>query len=373
MTQAWMQAWAPGDKLPEAFLALPKQVYEGDPHWLPEDPATVQTQFGPGNDWFRDGQAWVGVVPGRARLAGFCRQQVIDGEPAAFFGFWEGMDDLAAHAVLFDGLRDWARAQGAKRLYGPINFTTFGMNRIRLDGFEHGAFPGEPWNPAYYASLMDRLGLAIRHRYVTAIGDIDAILASVTDEHRALQAKLASKVSIEAMTPAIWNDNLTTLHGFVDHVFGGNFAYTHLSEAAFRASCGPAFSARFCPRTSVLARGLDGRIAGFFLVFPDYSPLLRQGQPQPQRLSDSELSYAEHAGRLPRPSLALAKTVGVHPDFRVLGLFKALGGELSLRAKGVYDMLGGALIRDDNHSREFAQRHADGHERRYGLYHAEVL
>lgn len=364
---AWLGPWDPAQALPAAFTELPHQVYAGDANWLGEDAAAVQRQFSSANPWFADGQAWLGVLPGQARLAGFCRQQVVDGEVAAFFGYWEGVDELEPHAALFSALKDWARAQGAKRLYGPINFSTYGAYRLRLDGHEEPAFPGEPANPGYYPTLLTQQGFALRYRYLSTFQDTPSVVASIKADYQRVKPKLEQLVRFDAMTPAFWMNHLDELYDFVEAVFGNNFAYTPISREGFGAACGEAFAERFCPQTSVLARRLDGRIAGFFLVFPDYSPLMRQGCAQ--AVAASDIRYAPHADLLPLPRMALAKTGGVHPDFRAHGLFTALSCELSLRADGVYEQLCAALVRDDNPSIKMAQRHGLAHERHYGLYH----
>lgn len=366
-TSAWLGPWDPTQPLPAAFTDLPRQVYASDANWLGEDPAAVQRQFSAANPWFADGQAWLGVIPGQARLAGFCRQQEIDGEVAAFFGYWEGVDELAPHQHLFASLQDWARQQGAKRLYGPINFSTYGAYRLRLDAHDEPAFPGEPANPSYYPTLLTQQGFALRYRYLSTFQDTPSVINTVKADYLRIKPKLEQNLRFDAMTPAFWMSHLDELYGFVEAVFGNNFAYTPISRAGFEAACGQDFAQRFCPQTSVLARRLDGRIAGFFLAFPDYSPLMRQGSVTP--IPASTISYEQHARLLPRPRLGLAKTGGVHPDLRTSGLFTALSCELSLRADGVYGQLCGALVREDNPSLKFAQRHGQAHARHYGLYH----
>ncbi len=366
----WMGEWTPDKELPQAFLDLPAQIYAGDEFWLGEDATALQQQFSKANAWFETGRAWLGVIPGQARLAGFIREQEVDGERAAFFGFWESVNDSAPTQRLLSALTEWARAHGATRLYGPINFTTFGAYRLRLDNFEAGAFPGEPWNPDYYPGLLEQLGFTLRYQYFSTFNAIDDIVKTVGPDYLRVKPKLEQAITFEAVTPEFWMAHLSELYGFVDQVFGGNFAYTALSFDAFVAACGAPFAKRLCPHTSVLARTKDGRIAGFFLTFPDYSPLLRQNVPVSagKRLHASALRYDQHYAELPQPRLLLAKTGGVHADFRSLGLFTAMGCELSLRAQGRYEMAGAALVRADNPSREFALRHGTASQRGYGLF-----
>jgi hypothetical protein len=365
-----MGAWQPDMVLPEAFIELPQQLYADDLYWLGEDEQALRWQFSTANPWFDNGCAWLGVVPGQARLAGFLSEQPVKGEPAAFFGFWESIDDEAPNRQLFQGLSDWALSQGVKRLYGPINFSTFGAYRLRLDAFDAGCFLGEPWNPPYYPALLESLGLGVRHRYFSTFDDLTKSAASVRPVYLRLKPKFEGVVSIGPMTGDFWMAHLDQLHAFVDAMFGANFAYTPLSHAEFEQHCGQTLADRLCPHSSVLAQVHDGRIAGFFLTYPDFSPLLRQSNPQ--RLPASSLKQAEHFPLLPHPRRLLAKTAGVHPDFRKHGLFTAISCEMLLRAADHYQRIVGAMVREDNNSRQFALRHTGSVLHHYGLYQGSL-
>lgn len=364
-------SWNPSSPLPEAFLDLPAQVYANDPFWLGESPEAVRRQFSHLNPWFHEGEAWVGVIPGKARLAGFLVPgQLIDGEQAAFFGYWETIHELEPNLQLFNELTAWARSHGATRIYGPINFTTFGANRLRTDAFEHGAFPGEPWNPPYYPALMEQLGFEVRYRYLSTFARVGDILPAIKKDYLRVRPQLEKAIRFTEMTPAFWLSHLDELYGFVGEVFGANFAYTPISLDTFRMACGEDFARRFCPRTSILAQSLDGRIAGFFLVYPDYGPLMRRALPDP--LPPEQATHEQAFDRLPLPRLALAKTGGVHPDFRSFGLFTAMGCELTLRAEGLYDEIAGTLVREDNASLNFAARHGQSRRHHYALYGSTI-
>jgi hypothetical protein len=160
-----------------------------------------------------------------------------------------------------------------------------------------------------------------------------------------------------------WLSHLDELYQTVDSIFGGNFAYSPIDLDTFKRSCGAPFARRLCPNTSVSAFDGQGRLAGFFLCFPDYSPLLNQGAES--LVSADELSWKAHFN--PEPRLALAKTGGVHPDYREAGLFNALSCELSLRLLPHYQQVAGAMVREDNPSYRFAARFGD-QARHYGLY-----
>lgn len=370
-TTAIMGAWDGQQPLPDDFVQLPYHIYANDEFWLGEDETSLRQQLSHKNSWFTTGKAWLGVIPKQARLVGFFQEtQVIDGEAAAFFGFWESTDNLEANQLLFSAFTDWAQQQGAKRIYGPINFSTFGANRLRTDSFEYGAFPSEPWNPPYYPVLLAQLGYQTRYRYLSTFSPLADIIAAIEKDYLRVKPKLEQHFNITSMTPDFWLAHLPELYGFVDEVFGANFAYTPISFDTFQAQCGANFALKFCPKSSVLATTKDGRIAGFFLVYPDYSPLMRFRQLD--SVSANDINYAQHYRLLPQPRTALAKTGGVHPDFRAFGLFTAMSCELSLRARGHYEQIAGTLVREDNASLNFAARHGTARKHHYALYQKAI-
>lgn len=353
--------------LPKEFTEIPAQVYAHDPNWIPEESGALATQFSTENSWFQDGrQACVAYADGKARLAGFLPAQEVDGDPVAFFGFWETVDDVTLNRELFASVEAWARDRGAKHLYGPINFSTYGANRLRLNTFDAGCFPGEPYNPPYYADLMAQLGFECCMEYKSFPVQISALLEGSKAEYEQLKPMVDQMITMETLSPQTWLDNLDEFYELVEVIFGQNFAYTPISREAFKAALGESFAAKFCPHSSVLARTKDGRIAGFFIAVPDYAPLIKQGATD--RISASDFKFSRDFDRLPKPRTILAKTVGIHPDFRRSGLSKFLGLELSIRALAAgYETVIGALIRADNHSALFPARYISN-TRTYGLF-----
>lgn len=345
----------PAQALPDAFFDVAAQVYCDDPYWLGENPQQVRARFSRANGFFQQGNAWVGVEAGQARLAGFVHPlQQIDGRPVAFFGFWETDNNLEVNRDLFAGLEAWARDQGAVALYGPIDFNTYGANRLRLQDFDKPCFPGEPYNPEYYPELLAQLGFDIVARYQSRYHpDVTTLGESLLPRLQQSREALAGSFQMKSLTPEFWLDNLDELYPLVDVIFRQNFAYTPIDRQQFGSMCGETFARRFCPRSSVLATTTDGAIAGFFLCFPDYGPLLRQAAGV--RVDAAELNYADHYPLLPKPRLGLAKTGGVHPSYRQSGLFNWMGLQLVVNISHHYERLVGALMREDNPSQRFGQ------------------
>jgi hypothetical protein len=355
--------------LPRGFLELPLLVYEGDGLWIPEDAREVERAFSPANPWFSSGAARSFCIPNRSRLAVFRHPAMrVAGDPAAFFGYWESAGDAEADVLTMREGEAWARQSGARLLLGPINFSTFGSYRVRLSA-EPGAvpFPGEPYNPPGYPAMLERLGFMLRERYLTQLGPFPR--ERWVESRAAYEALRAEGYTFQCSTPAVWLSRLAELHTLIDVTFRSNLAYTSVDDTTFSRSFGSAFIGRACPHSSTLALAPSGEIAGFFLVYPHYGPIVVQGAGR-ARVTIGSLDYTRHAPLLAErgPMDAIVKTVGVHPHHQRKGVMNALAVAMCDRgALERYHTWYGALIRQDNVSRRFAEGHAAA-ERWYGLY-----
>jgi len=364
--------WRSGtDGASDAFLDLPAIVYRDDPRWIPEEASIVARAFSRENAWFDQGEAATLCLPGEARLAVFINGAcTIDGERAAFFGYWE-QTATAASARLFDAAADWARARGCTMLYGPIDFTSFGRYRVSL-GSEPGGlpFPGEPYQAPGYAETLTALGFHEVRRYATQLGPTPR--EAVERKRPALDSARAAGYSFETLDARAWLAFVPELYAVADSIFGDGFAYTPVSRAYFEAGYAESVARRLCPHTSLVARAADGSLAGFLLAFPHYGPLAVQGAAR-DRVPASRLSFAEHAARLCASGerTAIAKTAGVMPEHRRRGVLDAMSVLAIERGLPHYDRWMAALVRDGNASGRFGAPYSAA-ERSYALYARRV-
>ena len=362
--------WMPELPFPGEFHAVAKRVYRDDPDWIPESPGMLAFLFGPRNRYFERNAAWIACEPGAARLAGFYNPELlIGGRRVAFFGYWETMDSGAVNDALFTEFESWARSKGARDIYGPINFTTFGSYRIRLDRFDAGCFHGEPYNPPHYRRLLEDMGYRLCQRYVSLLTDIRVKFPQLYDLAKDDIARAERDgFTLEPLEPSFLLDNADELYSFVDGIFSGNFAYTGIGREEFRNGFAAPLARMLCPRSSVMARSPGGEIAGFFITIPDYRELLRQGASA--AMTPLEIGYDRHFPSLREPSVLL-KTVGTSPQWRDRGLFTAMYYHAVKWALPHYRRCIAATIREDNYSMKVAQRFFAGtgevrHE--YGLF-----
>lgn len=360
--------WTGEQALDAGFIDVARHVYAGDPEWLPEDPLQLSYLFSQKHPYFLFGKVWLGFSDKQARLAGFCDpRQLIDGERCAYFGYWETIDQADINQVLFTEFEDWARAQGATRVYGPINFNTYGLYRIRTNHFGQPCFQGEPYNPEYYPELLKALGYEVAFNYFSQFDhDIPGMLQAMEVPYAKCRQKMGAGFSMIPLTPDYWMQHLEPIYHLSELVFQSNFAYTPINFDIFKSLCGTSFINKAHPQASWVALDTEqNRIAGMLLCFPSWGPLLKQGCAQ--RLNATEIDYARHADLLPRPRMALAKTTGVDPYYRSKGLYTVMMYHLARAAIDTgYEDYGAVLVKEDNLSLGMAAKASI--RRTYALY-----
>lgn len=146
------------------FLDVSYRIYERDPYWVAPLLSDLKKVFTDANPLFEHAkmQLWVARQGGKdvGRIAG-----VIDSfhakhtnEPAAFFGFYECIDDPDASAKLFNAVCEWGKAANLRRIIGPMNPTTNDECGLLVHGFDSSPVFMMPYNPEYYVRLVESAG-----------------------------------------------------------------------------------------------------------------------------------------------------------------------------------------------------------------------
>ncbi|MFD2784512.1 hypothetical protein [Hymenobacter rubripertinctus] len=324
--------------LPASFFTIADRVYADAAFRPQEKPAAVEQLFraeAARNDLvlYTDHR--------HLRLVGIFPHDGSD----AHFGYWETTDDLPLNEAAFGLLRAEARRRGRVRLMGPLNFNTFYAYRLRLGAPPSwGQFDQEPANPAYYPTLLQRLGLAPGLTFESRLIRADAVPAAYLNKADLLGALQQIPFDFIPLNPDTWRTHETELFALVDRIFSANPAYRSISRAQFEQLYNPSFAAKLCPHTSVLFRDrAAGQLVALSFCQPNYAPL---------RLDPTPPDFERDYPRLPHKTM-LAKTVGVHPDFRQQQLMSYLGAYGMLRFRELYDDAIFCLMRADNFSRHF--------------------
>jgi GNAT superfamily N-acetyltransferase len=139
-------------------------VYRGDPHWVAPLEADLRLVFSDRNPFLAhaDMQLWVAVRDGRdvGRIAAIEDRLFNERHrpTAAFFGFYEALEEEAISAALFEAVAAWARGRGLGRVLGPMNPSSNYECGLLVQG--HGSRPllMMTYNPPYYADRIQAAG-----------------------------------------------------------------------------------------------------------------------------------------------------------------------------------------------------------------------
>jgi hypothetical protein len=146
------------------FLEVSYGIYRDDPHWVAPLLMDLKKVFTDANPLFQHAemQLWVATQGGRdvGRIAGVLdhNHNKFAKDQAAFFGFFECVDDAAVSRQLFAKVLEWARAKGMKRALGPMNPTTNDECGLLVEGFDSAPVIMMTYNPRYYIELIEAEG-----------------------------------------------------------------------------------------------------------------------------------------------------------------------------------------------------------------------
>jgi len=325
-------------ELPTSFFAIPVGVYAGSPHQSYESAEAVRGLFraeASRND------AVVYTDHAGLRVVGIYPHEGSE----AYFGFWETSNDLALNQEAFQLLSREAQRRGYARLVGPLNFSTFYPYRLRLGGVPSwGMFDREPSNPVYYPELLAQLGFTPTLTFESRLIRPDAVPLAYSSKATLLAALQQLPFEFIPLNADTWREHETELFELVDQIFSGNPAYRSISPAQFRQLYNAEYADRLCPHSSVLLRGkASARLVALSFCHPNYASL---------RLGSTPPNFARDYPRLTERTL-LAKTVGVHPDFRNQQMMNYLGAYGMMSFRDLYDQVIFCLMRSDNFSLHF--------------------
>ena len=328
-------------RLPPGFADVARPLYAGQPYAPADEPTAARLceLLAATHDivFYTDQRT--------LRLAGIFPKDAAGG--TAYFGFWETVDDAALNTRAFDQLRAEAAARGFARVQGPLHGSTYFPYRLRLGEVPSwGQFDREPVNPPYYPQLLAEAGfrptLAFESRRLRA--------ATVPVVYRQQAAALSQLDELPfefiALNAGVWQALEDEIFALIHQVFGQNPAYRAVSRAQFGLLYNAEYAAGLCPHSSVLFRHrASGRLAALSLCQPNYRPLRLPPGTSPD--------FTRHYPQLPAPRTLLARTVGVHPDFRGQGLQALLAAYAMRSFLSHYDDVIFCLMRADNLSLRF--------------------
>lgn len=148
------------------FLELPWRIFGGNPFWVPPLKKQVRAYLDLKHPFYFGSRAerelflvYRGNRPvGRVAAIVNRAHNAFHGDRWGFFGFFECEEDPEAVRLLFQGVEEYLQKKGCDTLVGPTSPSTNYECGLLVEGFDSRPTLMMPYNPPYYASLLEGVG-----------------------------------------------------------------------------------------------------------------------------------------------------------------------------------------------------------------------
>lgn len=148
------------------FINLPYKIYGNHTQWVPPLNSDIRYMLNhQKNPFYKHSKAiFLLALDGNdqpvGRLACLINTQYnqYNQSKFAFFYLFEAFNIPEASLLLFNTAFEWAHAEGMENIAGPKGFSPSNGLGLLVEGFDYLPAYGVPYNPPYYASLLEQAG-----------------------------------------------------------------------------------------------------------------------------------------------------------------------------------------------------------------------
>ncbi len=264
------------------FLQLEREIYRGDPHWIPPLWMVRKEMVGFKHHPFYDdadrqaflarrGGKAVGRVLAIVNHAHNRRYQ----EKRGFFGFFECQDDLEASGALFEAAFAWLKDQGMTDVRGPVNPSLNYDCGLLIEGFDSPPTFMIPYNCDYYERLVEAAGfqksqdLFSYEAHRSMLENLDPKLLFVIEE-----ASKRFKVTCRPIDRSNFDEDVRTFLKIYNISLEQTWGYVPLSDAEVDHQ-GKALRWLIVPELTSIAE-IDGRPVGVGFGLLDFNQIIKK-------------------------------------------------------------------------------------------------
>lgn len=308
------------------FLNVSYGIYRDDPNWVAPLLMDLKKVFTDANPLFEHAvmQLWIAHRDGQdvGRIAGLIdhNHNRTANAPAAFFGFFESVNDPAVSRRLFETVFAWTRQAGLQRVLGPMNPTTNDECGLLIEGFDSPPVLMMTYNPRYYVTLVEADGFRKAKDLLAFHMDLARI---PMDRLSRIATKIKQRNPNLVLRPVLrktLQGDLAKLKEVYNAAWQDNWGFVPMTDAEMHF-----MAARLKP---LLMEGLiwlaeaGAEPVGFLLALPDYNVALKPLQGR--LLTPKVLGFIPYLLHWKCPPRTRVVTLGVKEKFRAKGLESAM-------------------------------------------------
>ncbi|MDT0684886.1 hypothetical protein [Autumnicola psychrophila] len=326
--------------LPKSFFSIPSKIYSGLGFTPEETREEVEDLFELKS---KDHDMVLYTDHQNLRLVGIFPKV----GATALFGYWETVEAATElNKEAFWLLQADAIAYEKTSLTGPLHFNTFHRYRLRLgETPSWKIFDREPVNPIYYPQILGDLDFRKTLTYESRRIPASEIRNIYRDKKKFVQGIEELPFTIIPLNPENWKNYEEEIYELVESIFNANPGYKTIDPAEFKLLYNLQFSEKLCPYTASLFKdSTTGKLVALTFCHPNYKSIQEEITGTP--------SFKRDFPKLKNPTM-LAKSSGVHPDYRKMNLMNYSGAYVMLSFRELYEDTIFCLMKTDNYSRHF--------------------
>ncbi len=257
------------------FHRLAYHIYKGDPNWVAPLLIDRLVLFSNRNPFFEHAEMemWVATKDGQdvGRIAAIIDHNYnkFHNDKAAYFGFFECVNDFSIARALFETTFKWAQARGAIHILGPMNPSTNEECGLLIEGFDGPPTFMMPYNPPYYPQLIESVGFQKARDLLAYYVDVKAC---PLDKISKIAERVKNKIpglKLNLVTPKTLRNDMEKIKKVYNRAWEANWGFVPMTDAEMEF-----FARRAKP---VFREGLvwyatiNEEPVGFLLALPDFN------------------------------------------------------------------------------------------------------
>ncbi len=264
------------------FIKLPYRLYRDNPYWVPLPLMEMKKRFNPSkHPYFEHATAEMFIAYENGNPVGRIiahRNELHEWyyhDKTGFFGFFESIDSKEVAHALLEQAATWLRHQGLVRMRGPMNFSTNEECGLLIEGFERLPSILMPYNPPYYADLLESFGAEKAMDLLAWEINRDTIQLDVfytmADK---IRQKFGARIQLETLSVQKILEDRDTIRVLYNDAWSENWSFVPMTRREF-IHMAKELKPLADPDLLILAR-YDGQPAGFILSIPDINRVLHK-------------------------------------------------------------------------------------------------
>jgi GNAT superfamily N-acetyltransferase len=262
------------------FIDFIYTCYRGYPHWVAplrvERRKLIDTRKNP---FYRHAELELFLAERAGRVVGRIGAIVNHNhnrrhaDRVGCFGFFESVDDQGVAAALLEAAGGYLRSRGLNAMRGPANPSVNDEYGLLIDGFSAPPAVMMPYNPPYYAALLEGCGLRKARDLYAYLGSTGATLAQPKIARANEVLKKRSGLTYRPLDMKNFAADIGRIKQVYNRAWQGNWGEVPMTGEEYDALARD-LKPVVRPELVIIAETAGGEVAGFGLALPDINQAL---------------------------------------------------------------------------------------------------